>query len=177
MAFLWVIPAILVLIGVDQLTKMWAIANLVEKQTVPWISGLLNYNLIYNEGVAWSMLEGKAWIFIPLSLLIATFFVVVLVRSPLKKSIWFNLICALILSGAIGNLIDRIFQGKVTDFISFAFVRFPTFNFADCCVVIGAILLFIAVLFGMKKYEEVPLRTLLFNIPVKEKEPKEQNDG
>ena len=177
MALLWIIPLVAALVGVDQLTKMWAVADLVEGQTIPWLSGLIDFKLIYNEGVAWSMLEGQFWIFIPLSLVITALFLVILLRSPLRKYWWFNAICVLILSGAIGNLIDRILFGKVTDFISFAFIDFPTFNVADCYVVIGAIALFAAVLFGMKKVEDVPLRTLLFNISVNEKEPKEQNNG
>lgn len=174
MALLWVLPLTAVLVAVDQLSKMWAVTNLPVRTQIPWIPDVLNYFLDFNEGIAWSMLRGKSWIFIPLSILIAAFFVVILLRSPLRKKWWFNLTCALILSGAIGNLIDRIAYGRVTDFISFAFMDFPTFNVADCCVVVGAIALFIAILFGMKKVEEVPLRTLLFGIPAKDKE---KNDG
>ena len=177
MALLWVIPSILALIGIDQLTKWWAVAELKGQPVIEVISGVFELDYTENPGVAFSMLVNQRWLFIPLSLLITGFFLVLLVRSPLRKSVWFNVICTLIVSGAIGNLIDRIVYGYVIDFLSFCLIDFPIFNFADCCVVVGAILMFIAVLFGMKKYEEMPLRTLLFNIPVKEKEPKEQNDG
>ena len=174
MALLWVMPLTALLVYADQVSKVWAAANLnLGDLPVEWIPGVVNFKLHYNTGIGWSMLEGEYWIFIPLSILIALFFVVVLIRSPLRKKWWFDLICALILSGAIGNLIDRISCGKVTDFISFAFMDFPTFNVADCCVVVGAIALFIAILFGMKKVEDVPMRTLLFNIPVKDKEQKD----
>lgn len=170
MALLWVIPLTAALVGLDQITKIWVAANLPFQKPLPWIPGVLNYKYDTNDGIAWSMLAGKAWIFVPLSILIVVFFVVMLLRSPLRRKWWFNLICTLILSGAIGNLIDRIAYGVVTDFISFAFIDFPTFNLADCYVVLGAIALFIAILFGSKKVEDVPLRTLLFDIPVKNKE-------
>lgn len=171
MVLLWVIPLSVVLVGVDQLTKIWANANLIlDGPSTEWIPGLVNFKLIHNPGIAWSMLEGQYWIFIPLSIIIAFLFVVILLRSPLRKKIWFDLTCALILSGAIGNLIDRIGCGEVTDFISFAFMDFPTFNVADCYVVIGAAALFVAIILGMKKVEDVPLRTLLFGISVKKKE-------
>lgn len=175
MALLLVIPLSAVLIGIDQWSKMWADANLaLNGPSVEWIPGIMNYQLHHNDGIGWSLLSGEYWIFIPLSILIALLFVVVLLRSPLRKHVWFDLICAFILSGAIGNLIDRISCGEVTDFLEFAFVEFPIFNVADCYVVVGAIALFIAILFGAKKIEDVPLRTLLFGIQVKEKE---QNDG
>ncbi len=174
MSLLWVIPTIAALIGLDQWTKIWAAAELAGQKAIVVIPGVFELNYTENPGVAFSMLENQRWLFIPLSLLITGFFLAVLLRSPLRKHAWFNLICALILSGAIGNLIDRIAYGYVIDFLSFCLIDFPIFNVADCCVVVGAFALFAAILFGMKKVEEVPLRTLLLGIPVKNKE---KNDG
>lgn len=54
---------------------------------------------------------------------------------------------ALVLSGAIGNLIDRVALGYVRDFIAFDFMNFPVFNFADSCITVGAVLLIVSVLF------------------------------
>lgn len=54
---------------------------------------------------------------------------------------------ALVLSGAIGNLIDRVALGYVRDFIAFDFINFPVFNFADSCITVGAVLLIVSVLF------------------------------
>ena len=97
---------------------------------------------------------------------------VVLLRSPMRKSKLFCISTVLIIAGAIGNLIDRIVLGKVIDFFSFTLIDFPIFNFADCCVVIGAVLLFAYCLFGMKGMDDLPLCTLLFGIKTK---PKESN--
>ena len=170
MSLLWVIPLVAALVGIDQLTKLWAAAQLAGQKAIEVIPGVFELDYTENPGVAFSMLENQRWLFIPLSLLIAAFFLVILLRSPLRKNVWFNLICALILSGAIGNLIDRMAYGYVIDFLSFCLIDFPIFNIADCCVVVGAIALFVAILFGMKKVEDVPLRTLLFGISVKKKE-------
>ncbi len=170
MSLLWIIPLVVALIGVDQLTKIWAAAELAGQPAIQVIPGVFELDYTENPGVAFSMLENQRWLFIPLSLVIAVFFVALMLRSPLKKHMWFNLICILILSGAIGNLIDRIAYGYVIDFLSFCLIDFPIFNVADCCVVIGAIALFIAILFGSKRVEDVPLRTLMFNIRKKDKE-------
>ena len=76
----------------------------------------------------------------------------------------------LILSGAIGNLIDRIAYGYVVDFLYFKLINFPIFNVADCYVVIGACLMFLFVLFVYKEPEDLPIRTILLGIPKKKKE-------
>ena len=97
-----------------------------------------------------------------------------MLRSPLRRYRLFNITCVLILSGAIGNLIDRLCYGYVIDFLYFKLIDFPIFNFADCCVVIGSGLLFVFVLFVMKDDDDTPLRTLFFGI---KKKSKENNNG
>lgn len=170
MAWCWIGLLIIGLVGIDQLTKIWAVAELAGQRAIEVIPGVFELEYTENTGVAFSMLENQRWLFIPFSMLITGFFLLLLLRSPLKKYWWFNGICVLILSGAIGNLIDRIVYGYVVDFLSFCLIDFPIFNVADCYVVIGAIGLFAAVIFGMKKVEDVPLRTLMFNIKPKQKE-------
>ena len=167
-----------VLVGIDQVTKLWASSQLGKAGKVLELwPGVFEFRYSENTGVAFSLLEGQRWLFIPLTLITSVLIAVMLVRSPMRRRFFFSFPCALILAGGIGNLMDRVAYGFVIDFLYVRLIDFPIFNFADCCVVVGAILMFIAVLFGMKKYEEMPLRTLLFNILVKEKEPKEQNDG
>lgn len=164
-----------VLIGIDQWTKYLAVTQLHNaNRTVSIVDGVFELRYAENPGMAFSMLEGQRWIFIPMTLLIGSLIVAMMLRSPLRRYRLFNVTCVLIFAGAIGNLIDRMRFGYVVDFLYFKLIDFPIFNFADCCVVIGAGLFFVFFLFVMKGEEDTPLRTLLFGI---EKKSKENNDG
>ena len=162
-----------VLILIDLCTKSWAVSTLKNGTVIPLIENVFEFRYTENHGVAFSMLQGQRWLFIPLTILVALGIVVVLFRSPLRKKWLFCVTCVLIFAGAVGNLIDRIAYGYVIDFLYFRLIDFPIFNFADCCVVVGSILMFLFVLFGMKGEENTPLRTLFLGIPVKEKEKKD----
>ena len=169
MLALFSILSVALLIGVDQITKWWAATVLFKDGAIPVIPGVFEFRYCENTGVAFSLLEDQRWLFIPLSLLVTVFIAIVLFRSPMNRYKTFVVTCVLIIAGAIGNLIDRIAYGYVIDFLYFRLINFPIFNFADCCVSVGAVLLFIFVLFIYKDTEDLPLRTLLFNIPKKEK--------
>lgn len=162
------------LIAVDQLTKIWAVTQLHEAQRVlPVIEGVFEFHYTENRGVAFGMLQGQLWLFVPMTLLVVALFAVMLLRSPLRHCKLFSIPAVMIVAGAIGNLIDRILYGYVIDFLYFKLIDFPIFNFADCCVVIGAILLLIFFIFVWKD-DEMPLRTMLFAI---EAPKKENGDG
>ena len=166
--------ATLALVVADQLTKIWAVTQLhYANRIIPVIDGVFEFHYAENPGVAFSMLEGQRWIFIPITLIIGGLILAMMLRSPLRRYPLFNVTSILILSGAIGNLIDRIAYGYVIDFLYFRLIDFPIFNFADCCVVVGAGLLFIFVLFVMKEDDDMPLRTLFLGIEKKEKEKKD----
>lgn len=163
------------LIGIDQITKIWAQTQLHQAdRVIPVIDGVFEFHYAENTGVAFSLLEGHRWIFIPVTIFVGGMILLMMLRSPLRRYRLFQVTCVLILSGAIGNLIDRIAYGYVIDFLYFRLIDFPVFNFADCCVVIGSILLFIFVLFVMKEDDEMPLCTLFFGV---EKKNKVKNDG
>lgn len=171
----WImIVSTVVLIGIDQITKIWATSALANGRVISVIDGVFEFAFAKNTGVAFSMLEGKRWIFIPVTILIGVVILTMMLRSPLRRYRLFNITCVLILSGAIGNLIDRMVYGYVVDFLHATFIDFPIFNVADCFVVIGAGLLFVFALFVMKEDDDTPLRTLFFGI---EKKGKEKNDG
>ena len=131
-------PAILVLF-LDQLSKHLAAKNLILNRSVPIIKGIFHLTLIHNRGAAFGILKNQAPLFIFISL-----FAIILIYFNLKKSrnkenIVFNISLALILGGALGNLIDRLFLGYVIDFLDFRI--WPVFNVADSAITIGAILL------------------------------------
>lgn len=159
------------LILADQLTKFWALEQLHNaNQVIPVIDGVFELRYLENRGVAFGMMQGQTWLFVPVTLVVAVFLIVMLFRSPMRNNKLFGFSAAMVIAGAIGNLIDRVAYGYVIDFLYFKLIDFPIFNFADCCVVVGACLLFIYFVFGMKEYEELPLLTLFFGIPTKNKE-------
>lgn len=157
------------LIVVDQLTKHWAVTALAQG-SIPLVEDVFEFKFHKNPGVAFSMLEGKRWLFIPISLLMTVLLIVIFIRSPLRKSKFFSISVVLVISGAVGNLIDRIALGYVVDFFYVKLINFPIFNFADCCVVIGVCLLFGYLILGMRNIGDMPMRTLLFGIHDKTKE-------
>lgn len=125
----------------DQITKYIVSSNMIQYESIPFIDGLINFTYIRNPGAAWGILGGKTWLLLIFTAVIMAIVVIILVKDKLKSKLLFWSGC-LIISGGIGNMIDRIFNGgEVVDFIETAFMDFPVFNIADCAVVIGAGLL------------------------------------
>ncbi len=147
-----------IVIFVDQLTKWMAAANLVKGQPVE-ITSFLNMTLWFNEGAAFSFLAGQGgwqrWFFAILALSVSLF-ILNWLRTLARDDKWTAIGLALVLGGAIGNLIDRVLAGKVIDFIDFHFpvpfvnpdYHFATFNVADIGISIGAAVLIIVSLFA-----------------------------
>ena len=159
----WILPiAAALLVAVDQITKYAAVIYLKDQATFPLWPGVFELEYRENTGVAFSMLENQRWIFIPLTLAVMVLLAVLLWRSDWRRYRTFRAAAVLILAGGIGNLIDRIFLGYVVDFLYFKLIDFPIFNFADCCVCVGAALLFVFLLFVYKEPENMTLREVLF---------------
>ena len=140
-----------VLVGLDQLTKWLAIVYLKGKPDITCIPGVIDFHYVPNDGAAWSILSGERWFLVALtSLIIVALFAFVLM-GKFRRYKMFNISATLIIAGGIGNLIDRMVQGYVVDFIKTTFMEFPVFNVADCFIVVGSILLLVFFLFF---YEE-----------------------
>ena len=128
-----------VLVGADQLIKLWAVQVLEPVGAMPLIPHVVELRFVLNPGMAFSLLSGKQ-----LFLIAATGAALLLVaywlffRSRGKKLQQAALI--LVLGGGIGNLIDRVLNGEVVDYINLLFMRFAVFNFADICVCVGVAL-------------------------------------
>jgi len=131
------------LVAVDQLTKLLADTHLVMgAPSVKAIPCILNFRLLYNDGMAFGLLANHRYIFISITCVIVAAGIVLLAFRAIESN-YLVFSAALIVAGGIGNLIDRFFVGYVVDFFEFDFIEFSIFNIADCCVVIGAGLLII----------------------------------
>ncbi len=111
--------------------------------------GLIRLSGARNTGAAFSLFSGNAWL-IPLLTVSMTLAVLVYIILARPKGLT-GIGLALVLGGALGNLIDRLLLGYVIDFIELSFIRFPIFNIADIAVVSGCVLAAAAILFSREK--------------------------
>ena len=129
----------LFIILLDQLTKYMVSKYMGLHQSIPLIKGMFHMTYIQNTGAGFGILKGWNTILIFISLVIIGMILFYFDRIVKEKAI--HIPIALVLGGAIGNLIDRIFLGHVIDFVDFRI--WPSFNVADSCITIGAIWLII----------------------------------
>ena len=134
-----------VLVGVDQITKLVATTYWQQAPCVLW-DGVLELTYTQNTGMAWGMMAGFRWVLVAVTAVIIVALLIALLLSRLRHPLM-RVAASLIIAGGIGNLIDRVSVGYVVDFIYVKLIRFPVFNFADCCVCIGAVLLLLYLLF------------------------------
>jgi signal peptidase II len=131
-------------IALDQFTKFLVVTRLMPIGDYSVLSGLLEFTYVENRGIAFGMFQDQRWFFVVATSIIAIV-VLVFIFKMFKDYVFFTICLSLIFGGAIGNIIDRIRFGYVTDFIHFSFFP-PVFNIADSAVVVGAIALSIAIL-------------------------------
>lgn len=143
------------LILVDQLTKYYISANFLLGESREFINGFINLTYIHNRGGAWGLLYGHTLILVPITVVIMVLCIFLYVKYGKKNRLLLWAI-SLVLSGGIGNMIDRIFRGgNVVDFLHFEFFpSFPVFNVADCAVVVGAGLLILYFILDTIKEEK-----------------------
>ncbi|MGD9604570.1 MAG: signal peptidase II [Bacilli bacterium] len=134
---------------IDQVTKIIAFNNLALLQNQKAIPGIFKFILLENEGAGFGMLQGKLWFFIIITIVALGFLAYLAKDFDLQENALFSASFILIVIGTIGNFIDRLFNnGLVRDFITFDFISFPSFNFADMCLTVGVIVLTFDILFG-----------------------------
>ena len=151
----------LLAIVLDQWTKSLATHHLNYNQPVTVIPDLLNWTLLHNFGAAFSFLSDaggwQRWLFTGLAGVVSVFFAVWLLKMPRQAQVLAAGV-ALVLGGAIGNLIDRLRLGYVVDFIHVYWQNhhFPAFNIADSAITLGVILLLVDTLF-LEKHRQARL--------------------
>lgn len=133
-----VVTAIVVFVA-DQFTKVFVSNNFEMAKSYEFLPGLLDITYIHNDGAAWGMLGGYTWLLLSITLVVMLAVIALLLKWGLRDKLTFWS-AMLILSGGLGNMIDRIFRGgNVIDFLHFEFwPTFPVFNVADCAIVVGA---------------------------------------
>lgn len=128
-------------VALDQWSKLWATRNLAFREPLHVLGDLVTFTYTRNSGIAFGMFQGKVFPFYIFSMVAALAVLWLWVRtSHITRAREWSL--ALILGGAVGNLIDRVRFGEVTDFIELGWRGhyFPVFNVADMCVTFGVIL-------------------------------------
>ena len=114
---------------------------------VPLWDGILHLTYVENTGAAFGMMKNQRWIFLLFSSVAIIVLSVYAVVERKKLGEMGGISLALIIGGGIGNMIDRIGAGYVTDFVNFKLIGFAVFNYADAAVCVGAVLLMVYVLF------------------------------
>ena len=146
---LWWLVA-LVIFALDMITKQLA-DHLLQYANPVYVLPVLDFTLLYNKGAAFSFLADQAgwqrWFFSIISFSVSVM-LIFWIKSLPRTAVWLPLALALVLGGAIGNLVDRVLFGYVIDFISVHWdnAYFPAFNIADSAISIGAVMLIIDVI-------------------------------
>ena len=135
-------------IVLDRITKIYAVKHFISN---PHSGSLINLTYLENRGAAFGILQDKRILFVILTIAIVLYLLYYFITNLKSNPLILNIAFSLIISGALGNFYDRLFQGYVVDFIEFAFVDFPVFNIADILVTVGCGLLIIYILFHGEK--------------------------
>ncbi len=145
---------IAVLVSLDQISKAYAVELLKGKEDIILIDGVLQLRYLENTGAAFSSFRGMTWLFLLLTPVICLFLVYYLLKlAGNKRMLPLFLMDVMLLSGAIGNYLDRIHNNYVVDFIYFSLINFPVFNVADIYVTVSVFLTVFLVLFIFKEEE------------------------
>lgn len=150
------------LLGLDQWVKWWTVVHfsapsasiyMTSDPARPLLPGLVELTRVHNYGAAWSSFSGRRWLLVGLTSLILLAVLSALVRRTVRHPLGVLADC-LILSGGLGNILDRVRLGYVVDMFHFQFwPSYPVFNVADICVVCGAVLGAVYYLWFYEKYD------------------------
>ncbi len=132
-------------IVIDQVTKLLSVKFLMPLNTVPLIKNVLHLTYVENTGAAFGMMKDQRWIFITVSAVTIIGMLLYLYLGHANNTLYAVSI-SMVISGGIGNMIDRLALGYVVDFIDFRLINFAVFNGADSFVCVGAGLLMLALI-------------------------------
>ena len=152
MKYLKALIGVILLFALDQWTKYMVLFHVKPLGSIPLIPGVFSFTYHENRGAVWGIMQGQIPVLIVTTVIILAVVLWIYSRIPdTKKYRWLHFIAVLVIAGAIGNFIDRLFRRYVVDFIYFELIDFPIFNVADMYVVIAAFLLIFVSIFVYKE--------------------------
>ncbi len=134
------------LVILDQVVKVLVRTYIPLGTSVGFLPGIMDLTYVQNTGAAFSLFREHTWLLALISAVASVVLVVLLIRRVFSSTAA-NVLLSVVLSGAVGNLIDRLFLGYVTDMFKTTFMNFAVFNVADICLVCGIIALCVYVVF------------------------------
>lgn len=134
---------VLVLIALDQLSKLWIVNNIPLGEVKPFLPGIFSLTYLQNRGAAFSILQDQQWFFALVTCIVIGV-AIYYAYKMIHGSLWFLTGLLLIIAGGLGNFIDRMRLGYVVDMVHLDFMDFAIFNVADSYLTIGVIVLMIA---------------------------------
>lgn len=155
--YILALAAVALVVCLDQYTKYYVSINYASLESHTLIPRIIDITYVRNTGAAWGMLKDHTWFLISVTAVVMLICLALILKYGAKnKLLFWSMI--LVLSGGIGNMIDRVFRGgSVIDFLQFGFWKdFPVFNLADCAIVLGACML--VLYFLLDVFKELRMR-------------------
>lgn len=150
------LPLVLVLIVIDQITKIIAVDALADGRRIPLIKGVLEFTFVQNRGAAFGIMQNALPIFVVITIAALAIIGYIMMRIPSdRRHLPLRLCLCFIAAGAVGNFIDRLLFSYVRDFIYFCLIDFPVFNVADIYITCATILMMLLVLFYYRDDDEL----------------------
>ena len=139
------------LLGLDQWLKHYVTVNIPLGEAQPLLPGVVELRTVHNYGAAWSSFSGMRWVLVAVTSLIVLAVAAVLIRRIARHPLGV-VSGALIISGGVGNIVDRVRLGYVVDMFNLEFIHYPVFNVADCFITCGCAALLIHLIFFNKNF-------------------------
>lgn len=140
-------------LALDQWLKAYVTANIPLGQAQSLLPGVVELRTVHNYGAAWSSFSGSRWLLVGVTCAIVVFVTVLLIRRVVRHPLGVAA-CCMVISGGLGNIIDRVRLGYVVDMFNLLFINYPVFNVADILVVCGAVLGCVYYLWFYERYDK-----------------------
>jgi len=147
----YLLPVLFVglVVAIDQFTKFLAVRYLMPVREFVLIDGVFSLLYLENTGMAFGLFKGGRWVLIGLTVFILGLLIYYYITLPKTRLIRvYRVLFLLIIGGALGNFIDRLWRGFVVDFFYFKLINFPVFNMADVFLVVSVIVLIVMTIFA-----------------------------